>query len=283
MDLKKVVNHIKNGDFESFSRDFLPNDAAMVNSQGRNLIHCCGLFGVKDVRILETRHIDPNLSDNDGSTPLICASGSGEEEVVKILLNNPKVDPNLANNDGSTPLLHASYFGKLDGEVEEELEKETTSKAKLGQNRERLTLNRLVSSDDEEMMEELLKEDNDEEDSEEEIGEKNAPKQSQKKKKNLFLNRLASSDEEVTGESEEEEEVDGEDELNTATARNLNKRVGKLEKQMESLVSMEFLKGYVSLLASKDELIEMEKKAKEAQEMILNLSRPLNNPSTIQR
>eukprot|EP01117_Protostelium_nocturnum_P000498 TRINITY_DN1056_c1_g1_i3.p1 TRINITY_DN1056_c1_g1~~TRINITY_DN1056_c1_g1_i3.p1 ORF type:complete len:150 (+),score=34.96 TRINITY_DN1056_c1_g1_i3:120-569(+) len=114
MDYETMENHIIRDDFESFSRDFRPNDALIVDSEGNNLLHSCGRFGVKDMRILETllRHIDPNLSDNDGWTPLIYASYNGEEEVVKILLNNPKVDPNLADNDGWTPLICASFKGK---------------------------------------------------------------------------------------------------------------------------------------------------------------------------
>eukprot|EP01117_Protostelium_nocturnum_P000500 TRINITY_DN1056_c1_g1_i6.p1 TRINITY_DN1056_c1_g1~~TRINITY_DN1056_c1_g1_i6.p1 ORF type:complete len:187 (+),score=63.02 TRINITY_DN1056_c1_g1_i6:120-680(+) len=134
MDYETMENHIIHNNFESFSRDFRPNDALIVDSEGNNLLHSCGRFGVKDMRILETllRHIDPNLSDNDGLTPLIYASkkvdpnlannngftpllyasSNGKEEVVKILLNNPKVDPNLANNDGWTPLIYASYNGE---------------------------------------------------------------------------------------------------------------------------------------------------------------------------
>ena len=66
---------------------------------------------------------DPNISDEDGMSPLIWASSKGHLEIVQELLRPSfgRVDqftgvgtnPNIANRYGVTPLYWASYRGNL--------------------------------------------------------------------------------------------------------------------------------------------------------------------------
>eukprot|EP01117_Protostelium_nocturnum_P005893 TRINITY_DN211_c0_g2_i1.p1 TRINITY_DN211_c0_g2~~TRINITY_DN211_c0_g2_i1.p1 ORF type:complete len:506 (-),score=155.72 TRINITY_DN211_c0_g2_i1:96-1613(-) len=116
MDFETMSNRIDKNDFASFSRDFLPKDASVTNSDGRNLLHYCCMKGVKDIRIVEIllQHIDPNQTEKRGFTPLHCAVMEGHENIVKILLDNPLVDPNLSAKvlmEGFTPLHFAVSEG----------------------------------------------------------------------------------------------------------------------------------------------------------------------------
>ena len=76
--------------------------------------------------LLERGDIDPNLSDNDGQTPLLYAVSrlwehgnpcglfyptAGHENVIKMLLERGDVDPNSPNSDGRTPLSFAAEWG----------------------------------------------------------------------------------------------------------------------------------------------------------------------------
>ena len=50
------------------------------------------------VRMLMEAGADVNMSDEDGSTALMCASEHGHAEIVKLLLAHPDVDPTLTDN-----------------------------------------------------------------------------------------------------------------------------------------------------------------------------------------
>lgn len=56
---------------------------------------------------LQSRRVDPNLTDNDGTTALMIAAQRGHDNVVSMLLNDPRVDPNLTNGKGQTAYMLA--------------------------------------------------------------------------------------------------------------------------------------------------------------------------------
>jgi len=78
------------------------------------------------VRLLLERGADPNVSDEDGVTPLLIAAHCGSKlinppsepgaegyvEIVKILLDSG-ADPNRSSNSGYSPLHAAASFGHL--------------------------------------------------------------------------------------------------------------------------------------------------------------------------
>ena len=64
--------------------------------------------------LLGRETVDVNAPDNDGSTPLIYASRSGQFEVVQTLLNASSINTNAVDKNGSTPLMLASARGHSD-------------------------------------------------------------------------------------------------------------------------------------------------------------------------
>jgi len=56
-------------------------------------------------------HIDVNLRDSTGKTPISCGCEYGRVSVVKILLKHPRVDVTLEDNKGRTSLWYASCYG----------------------------------------------------------------------------------------------------------------------------------------------------------------------------
>ena len=82
--------------------------------QGMNIdtknIHCeIALFGASyncnevSVRLLIEHNANPNLQENSGSTPLMCASQTGRKEIVQLLLSR-NADVDFKTNFGQTAL-----------------------------------------------------------------------------------------------------------------------------------------------------------------------------------
>ena len=67
-------------------------------------LHLAASEGHLDVvRYLLTFHIDVNVIDRTGQTPLWAACQSGNEEIIKVLLQDPRVDVNHEDKKGATP------------------------------------------------------------------------------------------------------------------------------------------------------------------------------------
>ncbi len=84
------------------------------STKGMTLLHVASSFGLSSVVscILErdTRDTEMNERDEDGQTPLHCASGADHEAIVKHLLEaGAVVDP--SDNDGGTPAFKATCRG----------------------------------------------------------------------------------------------------------------------------------------------------------------------------
>ena len=60
---------------------------------------------------LEWDCLNPDKRDEDGKTPLMCASLGGHVGVVRMLLERNDVNPNYPDEVGSTALLCASFKG----------------------------------------------------------------------------------------------------------------------------------------------------------------------------
>ena len=63
--------------------------------------------------LLSSNGADANKQNNDGETPLYCASYNGHPEIVKFLLAN-SADANKQDNYGEAPLHWAAYNGHLE-------------------------------------------------------------------------------------------------------------------------------------------------------------------------
>ena len=58
--------------------------------------------------------VDVNLRDKDGQTALYVASVTGNDEIVKIILEHPDINVNKGRTaDGKTPLIVAAEEGHL--------------------------------------------------------------------------------------------------------------------------------------------------------------------------
>jgi len=77
-------------------------------------LHCAAYLGLHEIAIglLEGGEgCSADMADTWGRTPLMWASESGHEEMVKLLLWRKDVNPNSRNDDGRTPLLCAAEGG----------------------------------------------------------------------------------------------------------------------------------------------------------------------------
>lgn len=57
---------------------------------------------IETTNLLLKLNADVNMQDIDGSTALMCASEHGHEQLVKILLKQPKIDASLMDCDNQT-------------------------------------------------------------------------------------------------------------------------------------------------------------------------------------
>ena len=62
----------------------------------------------------ETCHANVETKDNDGKTPINCASEKGHLEVVKYLYETCHANVETKGNDGNTPINNASEKGCLE-------------------------------------------------------------------------------------------------------------------------------------------------------------------------
>ena len=72
--------------------------------------HAPVVINLKAVELLLNAQADPNLSNNQGRTPLQIASYNGHLQVVKSLLQ-AQTDPNTSDDHGKTPL-HLARAGR---------------------------------------------------------------------------------------------------------------------------------------------------------------------------
>ena len=77
--------------------------------------HLCGNGLIEMLEVLEdVPHLDYNIPDNEGNTPLHYAAQAGHVEVVSFLLNKVRtiqVDP--INHQGFTPLMKSALQGRI--------------------------------------------------------------------------------------------------------------------------------------------------------------------------
>lgn len=99
--------------------EFNQTDLFFKDDDGRGLLHYASRSGHADIiRLLKEKTLDLNLQDvTDGFTPLHVAvlENSAAAPIVKLLLDLG-ADPNIPDNDGSTPfaLAHTSWYGQSD-------------------------------------------------------------------------------------------------------------------------------------------------------------------------
>jgi len=77
-------------------------------------LHAVAFLGISEIvaAVLEMNEWDANAADCMGSTALIWATRGGQEEIVKVLLEQQDIDPNTASTqDGWTPLTLAAEKG----------------------------------------------------------------------------------------------------------------------------------------------------------------------------
>jgi len=76
-------------------------------------LHCASFFGIVEVvaAIIEMGCHDINGEDLGGSTPLARAAQNGQEEVVKLLLEQEEINPDKPDIEDKTPLLIGAMYG----------------------------------------------------------------------------------------------------------------------------------------------------------------------------
>ena len=68
---------------------------------------------VSEVKSLLSKGVNPNAIDPYGNPMLILAIKDKSNQVIDLLLQNPKIDVDLSNKSGETPLMIASIEGNL--------------------------------------------------------------------------------------------------------------------------------------------------------------------------
>lgn len=68
---------------------------------------------VSVVKSLLTKGVNPNAVDTNGNPMLILAIKDRSNNVIDLLLKDPKIDVDLSNKSGETPLMMASIDGNL--------------------------------------------------------------------------------------------------------------------------------------------------------------------------
>ena len=95
-------------------------------------LHCICFLGIIEIvaSLVEIEGCDINQMDSRGSTPLHWAARSGQEGMVKILLERYDVNPDKPDNGGRTPLWDAAFYGH-EGVVKILLERDDVNPNKL--------------------------------------------------------------------------------------------------------------------------------------------------------
>ncbi|KAI5669485.1 hypothetical protein M9H77_19338 [Catharanthus roseus] len=87
-------------------------DPAVPSELGATAVHhAAGIGNVEMLKLLLPKGVDVDLQ-SDAGTPLVWAAGHGQQDAVKILLEN-HANPNIENEDDITPLLSAVAAGSL--------------------------------------------------------------------------------------------------------------------------------------------------------------------------
>jgi len=83
------------------------------NVRGFTGLHCVAFLGTTDIArsMVAAKIWDLNRCDSGTSTPLLWAATYGNEEVVKLLLEQGDTNPNVPDGDGRTPLSFAAELG----------------------------------------------------------------------------------------------------------------------------------------------------------------------------
>ena len=68
---------------------------------------------VSEVKSLLSKGVNPNAVDPNGNPMLLLAIKDNSNQVIDLLLSNPKTDVDLSNKSGETPLMIASIQGNL--------------------------------------------------------------------------------------------------------------------------------------------------------------------------
>ena len=81
-------------------------DPNVTNNQGETPLHvsCWKSNELVVQALLESGKCDPNVRTNTGDTPLHLATRIENTRIIQLLLADPQCDPNVTNNQGETPL-----------------------------------------------------------------------------------------------------------------------------------------------------------------------------------
>jgi len=106
-----------------------PYFSSAIGLKGFTGLHAVAFLGISEIfaAVLQMKEWDVNAADCMGSTALIWAARGGQEEIVKMLLEQEDIDPNTASTqDGWTPLTLAAEKGH-EGVVKILLERQDTN------------------------------------------------------------------------------------------------------------------------------------------------------------
>ena len=86
---------------------------AQTNSQIADFAKATKFDDVTLVKSLLSKGVNPNSVDANGNPMLILAIKDRSNNVIELLLKDPKIDVDLSNKSGETPLMIASIDGNL--------------------------------------------------------------------------------------------------------------------------------------------------------------------------
>ena len=91
-------------------------DFNFVDRNSKSPLHLLTFFSHTKslIKILKSPNLNINITDKEGCSALFIASYKKNAKIMKMLLE-AKADPNLSTNDGQTPLSIACANGNVDG------------------------------------------------------------------------------------------------------------------------------------------------------------------------
>lgn len=114
----RIHDAIKNNEYDIFLEE-IAKDPAVVNDKDsdnwqRTPLYTSIVYNRWDVfcELLKRKEVNINDTNEDGDTPLICASRNNDTEYIKELLKRNDIDVNIKNKYGNTALMEACLRDK---------------------------------------------------------------------------------------------------------------------------------------------------------------------------